>query len=168
MPRFSRRPSRRSIEQLADGSAQALHLRHVPDRDIRVANKEEVALKSKAEEFLDRFAVLRTLEPVPHPEKDLVEPRRRFPQNVLDVRLEVAIENDGKKDAGIVVDERYPKVVNRADTRFPVARLSLDLWQALAEQFCSAGGNLADAGNLSLLSDTLAGPVRLTGHMLRH
>jgi len=50
----------------------------VSGRDIRVANKEEVAFKSKPQKLFNRFAVLRTFEPIPHPEKDLVEPTARL------------------------------------------------------------------------------------------
>jgi hypothetical protein len=53
-----RASSSRGVKQFADRTAQALHLRHVPYRDIGVSNKEEVAFKRKAEELLDRFAVL--------------------------------------------------------------------------------------------------------------
>ena len=60
-------------------------------------------------------------------------------QDVLDVGFEVTIVHDGKEESGILVDERYPKVVNHADTRFPVAGLHLDLRQAFAEQLCPAG-----------------------------
>src|ERR1700752_3439542 len=85
----TRTPSSRGIKQFADGALQTLHLRDVAGRDIRVADKEEVASKSKREDLLNRFAVLRTFEPVPPPEKDLVEPGRRLPQDVLEVGLEV-------------------------------------------------------------------------------
>src|SRR5262249_1347773 len=129
--------------------------------------KEHVAFKSGGEDLLNRFAVLGTPEAVPHPVKDLVEPGARLPQDVLDVWLEVAIVDDGKEDAGIVVEERYPEVVQRADTGLPVGGLRLDLRQAFAEQFCPTGSDLADAGNLSLFSDALAGSVRLSGHVLR-
>src|SRR5262249_27176396 len=161
-------PLRRGIQQLGDGSAQSLHLCHAADRDIRVADKEHVAFKSGAEDLLNRFAVLGTPEAVPHPVKDLVEPGTRLPQDVLDVWLEVAIVDDGKEDAGIVIEERYPEVVHRADTRFPVGSLCLDLRTAFAEQFRPARSNLADAGNLPLFPYALARPVRLTGRVLRH
>ena len=71
------------VKQLAHRSAQALHLRHVPDRDVGVGGKEEIAFKSKAQELFDRLVVLRSPEPVPHSEKNLIESGRRLPPPLI-------------------------------------------------------------------------------------
>ena len=75
----------RRIQKFAYRSAQPLHLRDVPGRNVRIADKEEVRFEGEAEQLLDGFAILRSPEAVPDTQKNLIEPRTRFPENVLEV-----------------------------------------------------------------------------------
>src|SRR5262249_39592354 len=148
-------------------SVQTLHLRHVAGCDVRIGDIENVTLKvSVGDELFNGFAVFRTSETLKGA-KDLVEPRASFSQDILEIGLEIAIVDERYQHPGIVVDQRRAEVVHGANRDFPRCRLGVDLRQALAEQFCSVGGNFADEGDFSLFPDALARPIRLTGHVLR-
>src|SRR5262249_19140152 len=166
--RFSRRPSRRRIEQLADRFAHPLRFSEVASSEVRIGDKETVALKvGVSDELFNGFAIFRAFETIPHA-KDLVEPRASFSQDILEIGLEVAVVDDRYQHPGIVVDQRRAEVVQGANSTLPICRLGLNLRYALAEQFGSAGGKLTDEGNFSLFPDALARPVGLTGDRLRH
>src|SRR5215467_9440477 len=92
--RFSRRPSRRRIEQLADRLAHPLRFSDVASSDVRISDIENVALKERpSDELFNGFAIFRTSETIPHA-KDLVEPRASFSQDILEIGLEIAIVDD--------------------------------------------------------------------------
>src|SRR5215831_666755 len=147
---IGRRSSSCGVKKFADRSGHALHLRHVPGRHVRIGDIENVALKvSVSDELFNGFAIFHTSEAFEHA-KDLVEPRASFSQDILEIGLEIAIVDERYQHPGIVVDQRRAEVVHSANSRLPIICLGLDLRYALAEQFCSAGANFADEGNLSL------------------
>src|SRR5262249_58156979 len=77
-------------------------------------------------------------------------------------------ENQRETLSGFNCGPGPPEVRAGGRPAFPRSRPRLELRQAFAEQFCSARGYLADAGNLSLFPDALAWAVRLPAHILGH
>src|SRR5262245_17475139 len=150
-----------SVQQLIHRLVHALHLGDVPNRDVRIADKEDVRFEGGSEDISNRLSILRASETIPHAEENLVEPGARFPEDIFDVGLEVAVVHDGEQYPGVVVEKRHTEVVEGADPRLPVGSLRLSLRQTFAEQFCASGGNLADASNFCLFPNALAGTVGL-------
>src|SRR5262249_42757004 len=139
-----RRPSSCGIQHLSESFAQPLRFSDVASSNVRIRDKENVALKERAsDELFNGFAIFRTSETIPHA-KDLVEPRASFSQDILEIGLEIAIVDDRYQHPGIVVDQRCAEVVQGANFTLPICRLGVNLRYALAEQFCSAGGKLTE------------------------
>ena len=108
------------VQQLTHCDAHTLHLCVVPNSDVRIADKEDVAFKRRnAEEVFDSVT---SFSPS-HAPREIKRATVRLLSRYLRHKACGHLVNNGEQHPRIVVDQRYPEVVHRADPRFPVAGL---------------------------------------------
>src|SRR6202043_4147983 len=154
------------VQQLVHRTAYPHRLLNVPACGVRECSVEEFGVDFGVVDELQNASIFHALISLPDVAKDLIEPGSHFFDQVLDVGLKVAIEDDGEQNTGVIVKQEDAKIVHRSDAVFPVGAFALELRQALAEDLVSSRRNLADAGELPSLPDPSARTVRLTGHLL--
>src|SRR5262249_3220451 len=135
---------------------------------LRICGIEELRFNRGIEDKLHKSRAFHSLVTFPDAAKDLIEPRGSLPNEILDVRLEFTIEDDGEQNPGVVVEKEDPEVVWRADSFFPIRRLGLELPQAFAEDAGTVRGHFADSGQFPSLADPSAWAVGLASHHLCH
>src|SRR6202162_4035569 len=154
------------VQQLVHRTAYPQRLLNVPACGVRESSVEEFRFNFGVVDQLQNPGSFHALIPLPDAAKDLIKPGSHFFDQVFDVGLKIAIEDDGEQNTSVVVKQEDENIVHRADAVFPVGGFGLDLRQALAEDLRSSRRKLADAGELASLPDPSAGTVRLTGHLL--
>src|SRR5438445_12770338 len=63
---------------------------------------------------------------------------------------------DEEHDPCVVVEQKRPEIVDRANAAFPVRSFCLKLWQPLAEELRAPGTHLSKQHQLTALANTLA------------